>query len=159
MSNAKVPIKGLVGLKRLQSLSVQNGDGWVEVMLPLITVSEANGGNKTTRTIAGKTFFKSEHWTDKHKRHKQQKAMVAMTLRRFKKVLRLPCLITLTRYGSKKLDKFDNLPMSLKWILDAICEILTGDYRPGRADDTDEIDVKYLQEITNIYGVKIRIEY
>lgn len=137
----------------------EKGEDWVIIMLPVVTVSEANGGPKKTIKRGGKTFYKGEHWTDKHKRHKKQKGLVGLMLRKFSKYLKIPCLITLTRYAPCKLDRFDNLPMSMKWILDAVCEIITGDYRPGRADDNEEIDVKYKQVISKEYGVKILIEY
>lgn len=74
-----------------------------------------------------------------------------------KSKLKLPCRIEFTRYAPKKLDRFDNLPMSLKYILDACCEVITGDLRPGRADDTEEIDVVYKQEISKEYALKIII--
>ncbi len=141
-----------------------NGPDWVEITMPIETVSEANGGKKQARKIkhpiTGKmvTTAKSEHWTDKHKRHKKQKGMVGLMLRRHRSILCVPCHITLTRYAPHKLDRFDNLPMAFKWILDACCEIITGDYRPGRADDNEEIDVTYKQILNPDYGVKIVIK-
>jgi hypothetical protein len=138
------------------------GENWVEIKLPLVTVSEANGGaKKRVKRVKNKVttkVTKSEHWTDKHARHKRQKGAVALLLKPLRSHLKLPCHITLTRYAPSKLDRFDNLPMSMKWILDACCEIITGDYRPGRADDTEEIDVKYKQVESIEYGVKIRID-
>ena len=140
----------------------QTGPGWIEISLPIVTVSEANGGSKRrVKRIKNKIetkVTKGEHWTDKHSRHKRQKGAVALLLKPLRSHLKLPCHITLTRYAPSKLDRFDNLPMSMKWILDACCEIITGDYRPGRADDTEEIDVTYKQVVSNEYGVKIRIE-
>lgn len=130
----------------------------IVAMLPVLTVSEANGGpKKTFRDRAGKTHYKGEHWTDKHKRHKKQKGLVSLMLRKYRKDYKLPCLITLTRFAPNKLDRFDNLPMSLKWILDSVCAEITGDFRPGRADDNEEIDVRYRQEIHEKYGVFIEI--
>lgn len=157
VSNTKVLPKIKNAPAALQKLSITNGDNWVELMLPLITVSEANGGPKKTFVRDGKTHYKGEHWTDKNTRHKKQKGLVFLTLKRFTKILTLPCLITLTRYAPTKLDRFDNLPMSLKWILDATCAVITGDYRPGRADDNELIDVKYSQVVSQEYGVKIHI--
>ena len=138
----------------------ESGDNWVEITLPIKTFSEANGGAKKSFKFKGQSWTKSEHWTDRYKRHKRQKGMVGLTLRPFKNQLKIPCVITLTRFAPRKLDKFDNLPMSFKWILDAICEVITGDYRPGRADDTieDDIDVIYKQVISKEYAVKIRIQ-
>lgn len=140
-------------------LSCESGENWVEIVIPVTTVSEANGGPKKTFRKNGKTYYKGEHWTDKHKRHKKQKGIVFMTLRKYSQKIRLPCVITLTRYAPTKLDKHDNLPMSLKWVLDACCAVATGDYRPGRADDSDEIDVLYRQVMHPEYWVKIRIDF
>ena len=138
---------------------LEKGIGWVEITMPIITVSEANGGVKKSYIRNGKTCYKSEHWTDKHRRHKLQKGTVALSLRPHRGHVTLPCKIKLTRYAPDKLDRFDNLPMSMKWILDAVCEVITGDYRPGRADSHEGIlDVTYSQEASNAYGVKVRIQ-
>jgi hypothetical protein len=47
--------------------------------------------------------------------------------------------------------------MSLKYILDAVCEIITGDFVPGRADSHEGLDVSYDQVISSEYAVKILI--
>jgi len=139
--------------------SVQIGKDWIELTLPIFTASEANGGVKTAYKRNGKTCYKSEHWTEKHRRHKLQKGTVALFLRPHRNSIYLPCKITLTRYAPDKLDRFDNLPMSLKWVLDSVCEVITGDNRPGRADAHEDIvDVKYEQVLANQYEVKIRIQ-
>ena len=139
----------------------EKGENCVVAMLPILTHSEANGGPKKTIRRQGKTIHKGEHWTDAAKRHKKQKGIVLMMLRKYRKDIKLPCVITLTRYAPKKLGKFDNLPMAFKWILDAVCEVITGDYRPGLADDIieDDIDVIYKQVISKEYGVRIEIKY
>ena len=141
----------------LKLFSEKQGNCIVAMLYPMLTVSEANGGQKTSVKRGNKTIFKSEHWSEKNHRHKKQKAMVALMLRKFRSDFKIPCLITLTRYAPNKLDRHDNLPMSMKWILDAVCEIITGDYRPGRADDNEEIDVKYRQIISKEYAVKIEV--
>ena len=130
----------------------------VEVIVPVITVSEANGGRKKKLKISGTTLYKGEHWGDKQRRHKKQKSKVAYFLNPHQSKLSLPCHIFLTRFAPRKLDKFDNLPMSLKYILDAICEIITQDFRPGRADNTDKINVTYAQVNSKEYAVKITIQ-
>ena len=33
------------------------------------------------------------------------------------------------RFAPNELDEFDNLPMSFKYIVDAICAIITGEHR------------------------------
>ncbi len=134
------------------------GDGWIEITIPMITVSEANGGVKKSYIRNGKTCYKNEHWSEKNRRHQLQKGSVALMLRPHRNSLALPCSITLTRYAPRKLDRFDNLPMSMKYILDSICEIITQDFVPGRADSHEGFEVHYDQFISKEYGIKIRIE-
>ena len=137
---------------------LEKGPNFLAVMLPTFTASEANGGvKKAIKLISGKIRYKAEHWRDKHRRHKSQKAIVNFTLRPHRSMLKLPCKIILTRYAPRKLDQFDNLPMSLKYILDGICEVITGDYVPGRADSHEGLEVKYQQIVNKQYGVLIQI--
>jgi hypothetical protein len=112
--------------------------------LPIRTVSEAN-------------CF--EHWTKKHKRHKEQKRAVSLALNPHKAEIKLPCHIKITRVAPRKLDKWDNLPMSVKYILDTCCAIATGDFRPGRADDDERITVSYEQETNSEYFVILEFVY
>lgn len=139
--------------------SSTNGVDWVQLILPILTVSEANGGAKKAYKRNGKTCYKAEHWTDKHARHKRQKGMVGMLLRKHAAILKVPCFITLTRYAPNKLDRHDNLPMSMKWILDAVCEIITGDNRPGKADEDERIEVRYNQIASKEYCVRVLITF
>lgn len=145
-------------------MNIENKDKIVEIFTPIITVSEANGGRKKKVKTVDKNgkisySYQSEHWSEKATRHKRQKTLIHYMLNPHKNKLKLPCRIEFTRYAPKKLGKFDNLPMSLKWILDAICEVITGDYRPGLADDIieDDIDVFYKQEISKEYALRIII--
>jgi len=157
--NTNVALKKKIALEAKLGPFSEKGNGWLEITMPIVTVSEANGGVKISHIRNGKKCYKSEHWTDKHRRHKLQKGSVALWLRPHRQHVSLPCTIKLTRYAPDKLDRFDNLPMSLKWVLDAVCEVITNDYRPGRADAHEGIvDVQYQQEISNAYGVKIRIQ-
>lgn len=121
-------------------LSVNIGQDWVEVYLPVRTISEANP---------------TEHWRVRHNRHKLQKSMLALILRPHCNKLKLPCHIKFTRFAPRKLDRYDNLPMSMKYILDSCCAWITGDHRPGRADDNEKITVSYEQVSSPTYGVKI----
>ena len=114
----------------------------VQVTLPIRTVSEGNS---------------TQHWRIKDKRHKRQQSAVAKMLKPLRNKLRLPCEIHLTRYAPRKLDTFDNLPMSMKWIADAVCAIITGDYRPGRADGDARIKITCDQIISKEYAVNILI--
>jgi hypothetical protein len=68
----------------------------------------------------------------------------------------LPCHIVLTRIGKKKLDS-DNLPMSMKWVRDAVADQLIPGLLPGRADDDSRITWDYAQEIAKEYAVRIEI--
>ena len=116
----------------------------IDVFIPMRTVSEANS---------------TEFWRIKHNRHTEQQRSVSLFLKPWRDKIKLPCNLILTRYAPRKLDKRDNLPMSFKYILDRICAIIMNDYRPGRADDTDEIEVKYDQVPSKEYGIRIQISW
>lgn len=88
--------------------------------LPIKTVSEAN--------------LSREHWTKKHKRHKAQKEAIKFGLANRLDETCLPCTIKITRIAPRKLDSFENLPCSLKYINDAICELLIPGKAIGQAD-------------------------
>lgn len=160
--NAKGSIKSKVNKENAAEANCDSfmefGDGWVKTMLPIFTASEANGGVKKSYMKNGKKCYKGEHWTDKHRRTKLQKGTVFLILRPHAAKFKLPCKLKLTRYAPRILDKRDNLPMSLKYILDAVCAVITGDYRPGRADSSEEIDVTYHQVVSSDYGVLIEIQ-
>lgn len=112
----------------------------LEISLPIRTVSELNC---------------SEHWTKKHKRHRLQQKTVALFLNPKKDKITLPCHIKLTRYAPRSLDKHDNLPASLKYIVDACCSIITGEYRAGKADSDERISISYDQVSCSQYSVSI----
>lgn len=112
--------------------------------LPIRTVSEANS---------------FEHWTKKHQRHKAQRQAVALLLNPHRDKINLPCHIKLTRVAPRKLDRWDNLPISMKYILDACCAIITNDHRPGRADDDERITVSYDQQTNSFYSVIIEFVF
>lgn len=119
-------------------------EGKVTLSLPLVTVSEANC---------------SEFWKTQNDRHQAQKAIVAMILNPVKDRVKLPCHIKLSRLAPRKLDKADNLPTSMKYILDACCAIITGDFRPGRADSDERISVSYDQKKSSAYGVEVEFTF
>lgn len=120
------------------SLSV----GKIEFILPIRTVSEAN-------------CF--EAWRKKHARHKAQKRAIYIALCPHKHLLRLPCTVRITRYGPRLLDEHDNLRIAVKYLLDAICEIITNEFCPGRADGKAGFTFEYAQEKNKKYSVKIEI--
>lgn len=138
VSNACILPKKKKALKRKISMKTEVSENLVVIHLPLIAESEANN---------------FEHWTKKHKRHILQKRTVAIALNSVRNHLTLPIHIKLVRLAPRKLDKWDNLPMSVKYILDACCAIVTQDFRPGRADDDPRISVSYDQITSKEYGV------
>lgn len=119
-------------------------DGKVTLILPIRTVSEANN---------------FDHWTKKHKRHRLQQRIVGLTLNPARQNVKFPCQIKLTRYAPRKLDKHDNLPISMKYILDACCAIITGNFKAGRADDDDRISICYDQVTSSEYFVKVEFTF
>ncbi len=127
-------------------------------LLPIETVSEANGLLSKTRFYKnGKP--KPEHWTEKSKRHKEQKRIVYLFLNPYRSKLPLPCTVTMTRMAMHFLDEKDNLRISLKWVADAIAEVLTQDFVPGRADSDERITWRYDQVKSKAKGVKILFEF
>ena len=113
--------------------------------IPLRTESEGNS---------------NEHWTRKNQRHKKQKWIIKAAFMEKNLKINRPCEITLTRIAPRELDKEDNLPMSFKWIKDAIADYIIPGKASGRADDSKEISWKYDQKKGKVkeYSVEIRIE-
>jgi hypothetical protein len=104
---------------------------YVELKLPIRTVSEANS---------------SEHWTAKHKRHKKQKFIVRAYLNKIpRNTIKLPVAIHLTRIAPRQLDRDDNLPMAFKYVKDYISDWITPGLQAGRADDNDQMSFSYSQ--------------
>jgi hypothetical protein len=112
--------------------------------LPLRTKSEANC---------------SEPWPVRHRRHTEQKRLVGTFLNPHRGLFRLPCRVVLTRYAPHELDAFDNLPASFKYIVDAICAIITGNYVAGRADGDKRINISCGQVKSLEYGIRIEISW
>lgn len=116
----------------------------LRVTLPIRTISEANS---------------FEPWRVKYARHKEQKRLVALGLNPLRQHVKLPCRLMLTRFAPDALDVFDNLPMSFKYIVDAVCAIITGDYRAGHADSDTRISIACDQEKSDAYGIRIVITW
>jgi hypothetical protein len=57
------------------------------------------------------------------------------------------------------LDAHDNLPGSLKYVVDACCAIITGDFRPGRADGNKAFSFSYDQVKCSEYGVRVEFTF
>lgn len=119
-------------------------EGCITITLPIRTVSEANS---------------FEHWRTKHKRHKSQQQAIAAALKPLRSKINLPCEILFTRIAPNTLDKHDNLPMSFKYIVDAVCAIITGNYTAGRADSDARISIFYDQIVSKDYGIRIEVRF
>ena len=132
MGNTNVADKRKKTTRAKLSMKSEVCEGKVILTLPLQTKSEAN-------------CF--EHWTKKHQRHKNQQRLVALALRPLRDKIKLPCNILFTRLAPNKLDKHDNLPMSFKYIVDACCAIITGNYKAGKADSDERISIAYLTKL------------
>jgi hypothetical protein len=111
--------------------------------LPIKTASEANC---------------SEHWTKKARRHRLQKLKVKAVLLQERPLIAIPCSVVFVRIAPRQLDDDDNLPMSFKYIKDAIAEYLVPGKAIGRADDCKEIVWAYKQEKGGVREYAIRIE-
>jgi hypothetical protein len=102
----------------------------------------------------------TEHWRQKHARHLVQKNWIKAHFRMEEKPLALPIHIKLTRIAPNRLDRWDNLPMSFKYILDEICAHLVPGKAPGRADDDEiNITVEYTQIASKEYGIMVEFLY
>ncbi len=112
----------------------------VEYTLPLKLVSEAN---------------KKEHWAVKGRRVNKQKEDTALLLRvkinPFREHFRRGALVTITRFGPKKMDT-DNNTGSAKYVRDTIAKLIGVD---DRYDDV--VEYRVLQAI-GPYKVHVRIE-
>lgn len=106
----------------------------VTVVLPIKTVSEANGRG---------------HWGAKAKRTAKQRrdAWIAMPAHS------LPCIVTLTRIAPRELDT-DNLTSSMKAVRDGIAD------RLGVDDRNPIVQWRYAQERGRVreYAVRVHIE-
>jgi hypothetical protein len=120
------------------------------------TVSEANS---------------TQHWSTKHKRHKQQQFFVRAAYMQYMSYVKVPCNVTLTRLAPHDLDS-DNLQMAFKWIRDEISELILpehckefvdakGNIRKlkGRADSDERITWDYKQTKRKKYGIIVEIEF
>lgn len=116
----------------------------IEKIIPLKIISEANT---------------SEHWSKKSARHRKQKYMIDLFIRPEIHRVSLPCHVQLTRIAPRFLDEHDNLRSSLKWVVDAIADLLLPNLASGRADDDKRILWSYSQERRRIreYALKVVI--
>lgn len=125
------------------NVSISFDGSVIALTLPIETVSESNV---------------SQHWQKRAARHKVQKKYIAVYFSNIRRYLKLPCRVTMKRFGKRLLDADDNLRVSLKWIKDAIAEQITDDFVPGRADSNLGITWLYDQEQAPCYYITILIE-
>lgn len=84
-----------------------------------------------------------EHWTKKHKRHKQERGLIALYLRNH--TPSLPCHVRLIRIAPRPFDD-SNLVSGFKHIQDSVSDHLVPGLAPGRADSDPRIKWSYNQE-------------
>jgi hypothetical protein len=106
------------------------------VFLPIRCLNEAN---------------RRDHWTEKAKRAKEQRGVVAMAVWRRGR-MSLPAAVVLIRYGPRVLD-MDGLVRSLKAVRDGVADAFGVDDREGCG-----LSFGYRQEKSRWYGVRIEIE-
>ena len=128
-----------------------------EIILDIRTESEANGGAKKTVIRNGKKIYKTEHWSEKNKRHKAQKKMVWWALNDKRPPTTTPAIFTLTRVAPRYMDE-DNLQSSFKAIRDQCADYIHPGLAPGRADGLGDITFIYKQEKGAPKEYKIKIE-
>lgn len=112
----------------------------IEVDIPCRTVSEANMGG----SIRGKLARKSK-----------VKAIAADCLPDLKAGFPLPCVVTLTRFSTRKLDS-DNLAMSLKAVRDVVAQWLNVD--DGDEGPRGKVQWRYKQAAAWVAYVRVRVE-
>lgn len=121
--------------------SIENGK--VELVLPILTVSEGNC---------------HAFWRIAHQRHKSQQKAIFIAMMPVKQLIALPCIITCTRLAPRNLDEHDNLRFAFKYIVDKIAEELTGKNK-GKGDNDPRLSWKYSQEKSQAKGIKILFEF
>ena len=119
-----------------------------QAILPIRTQSEAN---------------LREFWAKKAARSKKQaSALRSAWARNHPEISILQTQkihINLTRIAPRKLDAYDNLPMSFKNILDTLADLILPGCKPGRADSKLDLSVSYAQRkgAPKEYAVEIQI--
>ena len=145
--NQLYELQRVVGLLRMSNFLFEIDEsipGRVEILFPMIdTRSEANC---------------NENWRTRHARHKRQKAQVSIAMHNIKGEFTIPCCVTFTRMAPRLIDS-DNNVSAFKYFRDMVAAELTGDFRPGRADNNPQIDWHYQQEKAKQKGAKILFEF
>ena len=56
-----------------------------------------------------------------------------------------PCKVVITRVSPRMLDSIDNLPMSVKFVIDTVADLLIPGLKPGRADGDKRVQFQIEQ--------------
>lgn len=121
---------------------------WECYIDPLLTTPESNS---------------REHWHKKAARHHHQREAIRAAWKANPGTITSPqsklLILYICRIAPRKLDNHDNLPASLKSILDEICSCILPGYADGRADGKLNLKVVYAQKkgLPRQYAVKIKI--
>lgn len=105
-----------------------------------------------TVPVATRSESNQRKWQSRCRRTKEARNAWTATVLRFRLVPPpLPVVVRLTRLGGRSLDKWDNLPVSLKACLDVVCAWL------GVDDADPRIRVEYDQEAGPKLGVRVEL--
>lgn len=121
---------------------------WECFIDPLLTTPESNS---------------REHWHKKATRHTKQrdaiKTVWKATGSAIPNIQNVPIILYICRVAPRRLDHSDNLPCSLKSLVDEICNCLLPGYADGRADGLLKIKIAYAQAkgLPRQYAIKIKI--
>jgi len=109
---------------------------------------------------------KMEHWSKRHKRNKILKFLIQRELA-VNNVPSLPSVersegdrvkVALTRIAPRRLDSVDNLPSSMKPVIDSICDFFLPGLKAGRADSDKRFEFTLHQEKGKPKEYALRIE-
>lgn len=109
----------------------------VSIVVPVRTVSEANA---------------HQHWRHRNRRARGQRMVTAALLRHAGPLPPLPVVVTLTRIAPRSLDRADNLPGSMKHVLDGVADVY------GVDDRSDLYQWRYAQERGKQKEVGVRVD-
>ncbi len=123
--------------------------------MPVLVGQSMGVGRPTTVAIPGFRTSSGlnvrEHFMARSRRVKLERKTVGWALRQVERP-ELPCLVTLTRVApSAGLDPFENLPSSLKGVVDAIAEWIG-------VDDKDPSVIYRAEQKRGPWAVVIRFE-
>ena len=89
------------------------------------------------------------------KKQALQRTAARLAVQASGEVFVFPVVVTVTRISTRTLDPFDNLPGSLKSVVDGVCDAL------GVRDDASETRVRFVarqEKVKGLKGQRVRIE-